>query len=164
MKSAMPQPAEPTEIYLLPGDLHFSDKLVRIHTVLGSCISIALWHPLLRIGGMCHFVLPNRIKQINHEPKGHYADEALEIMLREIARHNTRPCDYHVKLFGGGNMFEHVPARQTMNVARDNIEAARALLKQHGFEIHAEHVGGNGHRRIIFDLSDGSVLMKHRKL
>ncbi|MDO8350701.1 MAG: chemotaxis protein CheD [Gallionella sp.] len=160
----MPQLAEPAEIYLLPGDFHFSDENTRIHTVLGSCISIALWHPLLRIGGMCHFVLPNRLKRLNHEPKGHYADEAIELMLHEISKRNTRPSDYHVKLFGGGNMFEHVPARQTLNIARDNIEAARILLKAHGFVIQAEHVGGNGHRRIIFDLHDGSVLMKHRKL
>jgi len=160
----MPQLAEPAEIYLLPGDFHFSDENTRIHTVLGSCISIALWHPLLRIGGMCHFVLPNRLKRTSHEPKGHYADEVIELMLHEITKRNTRPSDYHVKLFGGGNMFEHVPARQTLNIARDNIEAARILLKTHGFVIQAEHVGGNGHRRIIFDLHDGSVLMKHRKL
>ena len=160
----MVQLAESAEIYLLPGDFHFSDEITRIHTVLGSCISITLWHPRLRIGGMCHFVLPNRLKRMSHKPTGHYADEAFEMMLHEIATRNTRPGDYHVKLFGGGNMFEHVPARQTLNVARDNIEAARILLKMHGFEIHAEHVGGNGHRRIIFDLYDGSVLMKHRKL
>jgi chemotaxis protein CheD len=154
--------ADPVEIYLLPGDFYFSDHAARIHTVLGSCVSISLWHPVLRIGGMTHFVLPNRYRQASLQSGGHYADEVIELMLSEISKRDTRPCDYEVKLFGGGNMFEH--PRQTLNVARDNIEAARMLLGENGFEIHAEHVGGNGHRRIIFDLRDGSVLLKHSKL
>lgn len=160
----MSQLAASVEIYLLPGDFYFADQPARIHTVLGSCVSIAFWHPVLRIGGMCHFVLPNRHKQGSHQSNGHYADEVIELMLREIYKRNTRPGDYQVKLFGGGNMFENFSVRQTLNVARDNIEAARVLLRENGFEIHAEHVGGSGHRRIIFDLCDGSVLMKHRKL
>lgn len=166
MKPAKLQIRGPAEIYLLPGNFYFSDEAARIHTVLGSCVSIALWHPVLHIGGMCHSMLPCRGKgkPDNHHLDGRYVDDAIKLILHEIGKRNTCPCEYLVKLFGGGNMSQHAPAGLTLNVARDNIEAARVLLKEHGFEIHAEHVGGSGHRRIIFDLCDGSVLMKHQKL
>jgi chemotaxis protein CheD len=164
MSQAILQTAEPAEIYLLPGELHFGGNNTRIRTVLGSCVSITVWHPLLRIGGMSHFVLPNRRKQGNHQPDGYYADEAIELILREIGKRNTRPGEYHVKLFGGGNMFRQSITENAFNVAGNNIEAARELLEASGFNIHAEHVGGSGHRSIIFDLWDGNVWVKHEKI
>ena len=156
--------AEPVEIHLLPGDFYFGDENTRIHTVLGSCVSITVWHPLLHIGGMSHSMLPSRGRPGHHNLDGHYADEAVELMLREIGKRNTRPDEYQVKLFGGGNMFRQFMVGKTLNVARDNVDSARVLLEVNGFDIHAEHVGGSGHRRIIFDLSDGSVLVKHENI
>jgi chemotaxis protein CheD len=35
------------------------------------------------------------------------------------------------------------------------------LLKQHGFTIKAEHLGGNGHRNLVFDVWSGLVWLKH---
>lgn len=166
MSPAILQTAKPVEIYLLPGDFHFGDENARIHTVLGSCVSIAVWHPLLRIGGMSHSILPSRRKgkSDNHKRDGCYIDDAIELLLREIGKHHTHPLDYQVKLFGGGNMFRQPLAGKALNVGGDNIKAARTLLEAGGFNIHAEHVGGGGHRSIIFDLRDGSVLIKHEKL
>jgi len=148
----------------MPGDFHFGGENTHIHTVLGSCVSITVWHPLLRIGGMSHSMLPSRGKPGNHKLDGHYADEAIELLLREIGKRNTRSSEYQVKLFGGGNMFRQSLAERPFNVAGSNIEAARALLDAGGFNIHAEHVGGSGHRRIIFDLRDGNVWVKHDEI
>ncbi|MFZ2301349.1 MAG: chemotaxis protein CheD [Gallionella sp.] len=164
MSQAILQTVESVEIYLMPGDFHFGDKDTRIRTVLGSCVSIAVWHPLLRIGGMSHSMLPSRGRKGNHGLDGHYADEAIELLMREIGKRNTRPGEYQVKLFGGGNMLRPFLAERTFNVAGSNVEAARALLEASGFNIHAEHVGGSGHRSIVFDLGDGSVLVKHEKI
>ncbi|MBI5439097.1 MAG: chemotaxis protein CheD [Nitrosomonadales bacterium] len=169
MNQAILQTAEPTEVYLLPGDFHFGDSNTRIRTVLGSCVSIAVWHPLLRIGGMSHSLLPSRGNSGNPNLAktpldGHYADEAIGLLLREIGKRHTRPAEYQVKLFGGGNMFRQPLSERAFNVAGSNIEAARMLLKEGGFNIHAEHVGGSGHRRIIFDVCDGSVSVKHEKI
>jgi len=158
-----PQAAVLAEIYLLPGDFHFGDANTRIRTVLGSCVSIALWHPILHSGGMCHFVLPSRGKPGNLL-NGRYADEAVKLILREIGKCSTLPGEYQVKLFGGGNMFQPFRGGKTFDVARGNIDAARALLDAHGFDIQAEDVGGNGHRRVIFDLCDGSVWVRHEKI
>lgn len=154
----------PADVYLLPGDIRFADANTRIHTVLGSCISIALWHPLLRSGGMCHFMLPSRGYLGSDNLDGRYADEAFRLILREIETKHTHPGAYQVKLFGGGNMFQATCAGTGMDVARDNIKAARALLDEGGFHVAAEDVGGNGHRRIIFDLRDGNVWVRHDRV
>lgn len=159
----MPPSDAPVDIYLLPGEVHFADANTRIHTVLGSCISIALWHPPTRSGGMCHFMLPSRGNAGECRLDGRYADEAIQLILREIEKNNTRPGAYQAKLFGGGSMFQAIFTEKGMDVAKDNIKAARALLDKSGFHVSAEDVGGFGHRRIIFDLYDGNVWVRHGK-
>lgn len=152
------------EIYLLPGDIHFAGDETRIHTVLGSCVSISLWHPPTRSGGMCHFMLPTRGKPSGDILDGRYADEAVQLILREIRSGSGHPTAYQVKLFGGGNMFQSDRAESSFDVARANIQAARTLLADAGFLIQAEDVGGAGHRRVIFDLRNGHVWVRHDKL
>ncbi|MBL8511280.1 MAG: chemotaxis protein CheD, partial [Betaproteobacteria bacterium] len=48
------------DIFLQPGEFYFGDADTRIRTLLGSCVSITMWHPTRRIGGMCHYMLPTR--------------------------------------------------------------------------------------------------------
>ncbi|MBO4729182.1 MAG: hypothetical protein J5631_12220, partial [Spirochaetaceae bacterium] len=59
-------------ITILPGEFYSTDKPVLISTVLGSCISIALYDPELKLGGLNHFMLPttNRTQEISIEEQG----------------------------------------------------------------------------------------------
>src|SRR3954447_16549729 len=101
----MRRPANLIEIFLQPGECYFGDRYTRIRTLLGSCVAITLWHPKLLIGGMCHYLLPQRPGAQPAILSGKYADEAMRLLLGEIKRANTSPQDYEVKMFGGGNMF-----------------------------------------------------------
>ena len=93
---------------------------------------------------------------------GCYADEALELFMGAIARAGTRPANYQVKVFGGGNMLA-LPkaASELMDIATRNVDAAHALLARHGFSPTAAHCGGTGHRKLIFDLWTGHVWLAH---
>ncbi|SHN45368.1 hypothetical protein [Cryptosporangium aurantiacum] len=149
------------DVLLQPGDFCFASAGTRIRTLLGSCISISMWHPRRRVGGMCHYMIPRRRRTpgVHHELSGRYADEAIELFLRELHRNNTLPHEYQVKMFGGGNQF---PAfRRELDIPRQNIEIGLELLEHHGFELTATHLGGTGARHVVFDLTDGGVWMKH---
>lgn len=155
------------DIFLQPGELYFGDRHTRIRTLLGSCVSVTLWHPRLHIGGMCHYMLPHRAHRAGRSLSGKYADEALQLLLQEVVRSRTRPEEYEVKLFGGGNMFASSRDQQAgcKNVSCRNVEAGRQLVAQHGFRIKAESLGGNGHRQIVFDVGSGDVWVKrHAKV
>jgi chemotaxis protein CheD len=158
----MKQPAHTVEIFLHQGEVYFGDRDTRIRTVLGSCVAITMWHPDLLFGGMCHYMLPSRRRTTNEPLDGKYADEALELMFTEIKRNSTRPNEYQIKLFGGGNMFPASNKLREHHVGLKNVEAGRELLARHGLKIHAEHLGGNGHRNLIFDVWNGHVWMKHQ--
>lgn len=152
------------DIFLQPGEIFFGDADTRIRTILGSCVAITVWHPKRRIGGMCHYMLPERRrgKKVDHLD-GRYADEAMLLLIKEILRAGTNPYEYEVKLFGGGNMFAPREQKQ-ISVAERNIEAGRALLKHHGFNVLVEHLGGRGHRQIIYEVGSGDVWVRQHAL
>ena len=155
--------AEPLHSVLLdPGDFYFGGGRTRISTLLGSCISITLWHPRKRIGGMCHYMLTERSRQSVRAAKvaldGRYASEAFALFLQHVEAVGTRPSEYQAKLFGGGNMFNGGVSGK-MDIGPRNIEYGRQLLASKNIAVMAEHVGGSGRRKLHFELWSGDVLL-----
>ena len=153
-------PSHVIDIFLQPGDHYFGDSDTRIRTLLGSCVSITMWHPQLLVGGMCHYMLPTRTRR-GSTLNGKYADEALQLMINEAKLIGTVPREYQIKLFGGGNMFPNAEKQLVTHVGLKNAEAGRALLKQHNLTINAENLGGEGHRNLFFEVWSGDVWMQH---
>lgn len=164
----MHKPPHVLEVFLQPGELWFGDENTRIRTILGSCVAVTLWHPGRRIGGMCHYMLPARERPPGSAPDGRYAVEAMEALLAEIGKAGASPREFEAKLFGGGRMFDHPycggkPCKG-MQVHDRNVETGLELVGQHGFNFKAEHLGGHGHRHVIFDIWSGHVWMRHTPL
>ena len=153
------------DIFLQPGDFYFGDQDTRIRTILGSCISITMWHPRRRIGGMCHYMLPSRGKKAGTQLDGRYADEALQLFMCEIRAAGTWPDEYQVKLFGGGNMFQHSRKDiDCLDVSCRNRQTAYQLIQHYGFSLTAEHLGGSGHRQLMFDINTGHAWVRQNPL
>lgn len=158
----MDAPADVLEIFLQPGELYFGEQKTRIRTLLGSCVAVTVWHARRRIGGMCHYMLPCRPKKgADHVLDGRYADEAMQIFLREMRRARTPPWEFQVKLFGGGRMFEHGNRpRRHVDISERNVDYGRQIISRLGFDISAEDLGGVGHRNVILDLWSGDVWVR----
>ena len=162
MTEPVPAPIDALEIFLQPGEFYFGDGVTRIRTLLGSCVAIVLWQPQLRIGGMCHFMLPSRSHRKHEKPlDGRYADDAMQMFMQELRHTHTKPGEYRTRLVGGGQMF-HQPVNlgAGIDICARNMEAARELVKHHGFALHAQDLGGNGHRNVIFDLWSGDMWLR----
>ena len=85
MATPAPAPPDILEIFLQPGEFYFGDEKTRIRTLLGSCVAIVLWHPKLRIGGMCHYMLPHSPRERHGQPlDGRYAEDAMHMFMREL--------------------------------------------------------------------------------
>lgn len=159
----MKTPSGILEVYLQPGDFYFGDSSTRIRTVLGSCVSITMWHPTRLVGGMCHYMLPGRRNRTG-TLQGKYADEAIEMFLNAAKQHKTKPQDYQVKLFGGGAMFSERITGKNVSVSVKNIEAGRRLLAENNLSLTAQHVGLSGHRIVVFDIASGFAWVKHQPM
>lgn len=169
----MKKPAHIIEIFLQPGDFYFGNRDARIRTLLGSCVSITMWHPKLLIGGMCHYMLPSRGNKKVALLDGRYGDEAVMMFLREAMRQESNPASFVVKVFGGGNMFNTAgnnpvcqgrscqeKMRSCRNVACKNAVYGVSILERLGFNIEARDLGGRSFRNIFFDIWSGNVWVK----
>jgi chemotaxis protein CheD len=155
------------DVFLQPGEYCVGGAAHRIRTVLGSCVSVTLWDPASRVGAMSHFLLATRgvrSKRIDCVRgldlltlDARYGDEALRLMLHDLALRKVAPTACRAKIFGGGNMFPHDHAGGAPAIGRRNGEAARGLLQEHGIEIESESLFGDGHRQIAFDVETGHV-------
>lgn len=97
------------------------------------------------------------------ELDGRYADEALQLFMQEIRNAGTHPCEYAVKMFGGGNQFSDHRIHSSHNIPEKNIQTGKMLLLKHGFKLSSYHLGGSGHRNVVFDIWSGSVWVQHIK-
>lgn len=153
----IPHAAEAQETVVLgAGDFYFGGGKTRISTLLGSCVSITLWHPRKRIGGMCHYMMTERARSADMPLDGRYAVEAFELFLSHVERAGTQPSEYQAKLFGGANMFRQSKAGN-MDIGARNVEYGHRLLESRHIALVAEHVAGSGRRKLHFDLWSGDV-------
>jgi chemotaxis protein CheD len=144
------------EIFLQPGEYFVSGGDTRIRTLLGSCVSVTIWHPERRVGAMSHFLLSERARRhTDGEPDGRYADEGMMLMIRDLSKLDVPVAGCVAKLFGGGDMFPTTSSAGS--VGRKNVTAARHMLAALDIPIVSSCVFGTGHRFIIFDIPSGDV-------
>lgn len=155
-----------SEVFLNAGDFYFHRPgaaprpPVVVRTLLGSCVSVVLWHPDKKLGGMCHAVLPTR-SQSYGELDGNHCPGAIQLFRLELQRTATLADDYQAYLLGGARMSLGLRDTQKVSVGERNIEACRNLLRDAGFVIRAEHVGQSGPRRVEFNLDNGEIEILH---
>ena len=143
-------------VVLHAGDFYFGSGLTRISTLLGSCVSITLWHPRKHIGGMCHYMMDERPLPADAPLDGRYAAEAFALFLQNVALFGTKPSEYQAKLFGGGNMFNGISGER-LEIGGRNVECGQRFLSQYHIPLISSHVGGSGRRKLHFDLWSGDV-------
>lgn len=164
----------PTEVFINAGDFYFHRPDVHrpaialakqtspllLRTLLGSCVSIVLWHPGHRFGGMCHSVLPVRGARAA-ELDANHCEGAVQLFQREVQRTSTSPAHYRAYILGGSRMSLGLRQVDRVSVGERNVESCRTLLKQAGFVIAGEHLGQTGPRRILFNVDSGSIDVTH---
>lgn len=148
------------------GELFFGRAPGVVHTLLGSCVAISLWHPRQRCGGMCHYLLPRREDYVrNQHGQGHYGSDAVAYFAGQARRAGCRPAEFHVKVFGGGQMFDELsPAPGSpVDVATANVDLGLAMLAEAGFSVCASDTGGARYRKVFLDLGSGDVWVQYGK-
>ena len=148
---------------ILPGEFYITRSEEAITTVLGSCISACIRDPMVGVGGMNHFMLPEDTTQGKStwldEDAGlatRYGSFAMESLVNGLLKLGARRERLEVKLFGGGHILN-----VGIDVGDRNIEFARRFLKTEGFSVVAEDVGLNVPRRVVYFPTTGKVRVKH---
>ncbi len=142
-------------VFLRPGDWLFARSPHRVHTLLGSCISLVLWAPRLRLGGMCHFLLPTRpSRQSGGRLDGRFGEEACAWMETRLRAAGVPWAEVQVSVAGGAG-------RDDDGIGADNIAWTQAWAQARALRFMQQDVGGRVVRRLVFNLNDGSLAIAH---
>jgi len=146
------------DVFLMPGECFVGDERYRVRTLVGSCVSMTLWHPRLRMGAISHFLLPGVSRRTGAGKSGTYGIDSAEMMVAELLRLGVPVNQCQGKIFGGGAMFPR--HGNQVDIGRQNGDCARLLMKKYGVHVVSEDLFGEGHRQIIFTLKSGEVLCR----
>ncbi|NLK97244.1 MAG: chemotaxis protein CheD [Epulopiscium sp.] len=127
---------------------------------LGSCVGIALYDPVSRVGGLAHIMLPDSTQIKNNSNIAKFADTATVKLIEDMINIGAKKDRIVAKLAGGAQMFSFSQSSDLMRVGARNVSAAQAILAKLGIPIIASDTGENYGRTIELYTEDGRLVIK----
>jgi chemotaxis protein CheD len=125
-------------------------------TVLGPCVSACLYDPVMKIGGMNHFLLATGGNR-HTSGRDRFGDVAMETLLNDMISMGANPWRMQAMLFGGKKAILN-----NQDVGRENAAFATQFLKTHGIRLADSDLGGDSARWVTFQPSTGRVHVKRQ--
>ena len=142
-------------VKLMPADYYIGDDEVAIVTVLGSCVAACMRDPVLGIGGMNHFMLPDG--DADGGSGARYGSYAMELLINGLLKRGARRERLEAKVFGGGNVLQGFTANP---VGTRNSEFVLAYLEAEHIPVLAQDLQGIHPRKVCYFPGSGSALVK----
>jgi chemotaxis protein CheD len=152
-------------IYLRPGEYYFGRRPAYIHTVLGSCVAVSIYHRHTGLAAICHAVQPDfdpaEIGNKRDIQPSRFVQWVVPAMIRAFLTRRANPAELEIKLFGGASLIgDPLQGGNRNSVGALNISAAKQIITENGLVLTAADVGGHSGRKIIFNTHTGVVLMR----
>lgn len=144
-------------ITLISGDYYVTDKPGKmIVTILGSCVAACMRDPVMRVGGMNHFLLPEGPSGDFHHPDAatRYGAYAMEQLINGIIARGGMKSRLEVKIFGGANVID-----SSAMIGSKNVEFVREFMRAEHLNVASEDLGGDYPRRLRYYPDTGKVML-----
>ena len=130
-----------------------------LSTLLGSCVAVCLFDPLMKIGGINHFMLPEMGRSKNSDVdsllSGSYAMEAL---LNALLIKGAKKVRLQAKAFGGGTIIDTDGG--SLSIGMRNANFAKEWLVREGIPLRSSDFLGPWSRKIVFLPFNGEAFCK----
>ena len=133
---------------------------VLITYALGSCIGVAVYDPMVRVGGLLHFMLPDSSLDLNKAGKtpAMFADTGIPLLFKSCYRLGAEKRRMIVKIAGGSNILDN---SNCFRIGQKNITALRKIFWKNNVLIDGEDTGGDNNRTVSLDIFSGKVVVKN---
>ena len=147
-----------TEILVRVADLNVGGAEDVLITVgLGSCVAIALYDAVARVGGLAHILLPSPALSRETNNAAKFPQLALPRLLELMAARGANSKRIAARIAGGASMFANLAPSGTIQMGERNIVATRQALSVTGIPLVAEAVGGDFGRTVRLFVTDGRL-------
>ena len=128
-----------------------------ISTLLGSCVAVCLFDPIIKLGGMNHFLLPSISRSTNADidiiMNGDYS---MEVLVNGLLNKGAKKSRLIAKAFGGGTIISSL----RMAIGERNSEFAQEWLKREGIPLVASDFNGPWSRKIVMLPQNGDTFCR----
>jgi chemotaxis protein CheD len=107
-------------VHLLPGEYYVTKSDEYVTTVLGSCVSTCIHDPLMGLGGMNHFMLPDDPSADQAGNALRYGGFAVARLINDLLKQGASRARLECKVFGGGQVITG-----TSDIGQWNVDSAR---------------------------------------
>jgi chemotaxis protein CheD len=134
------------------------DELVAY--ALGSCLGVAIYDPVTRVGGLLHAMLPlsSSDPEKARENPCVYVDTGVPLLFRSCYALGAEKRRMVVKVAGGAATSP--TAEDVFQIGKRNFVILRKLLWQNGVLLNAHDVGGRDSRTMSLTIGSGAVTVK----
>jgi len=144
-----------TAQHIYSGDYHVTNrKDVYIVTILGSCVAACIRDPIAGVGGMNHFLLPDKDEGQASE-SARYGAFAMEKLINDLLKAGAKRERLEVKVFGGSDLID-----SAMAIGSANARFVLDYLRREGMKPMVKDLGGKQPRRVHFYPVEGKVMMR----
>ncbi|WP_024890260.1 chemoreceptor glutamine deamidase CheD [Luteimonas huabeiensis] len=146
-------------VKLLPTQYLAVDDGTALVTVLGSCVAACLRDPLLGIGGMNHFMLPDASggDGARDGAPARYGSYAMELLINDLLKRGASRQRLEAKVFGGANVLKGFASNP---VGSRNAEFVGDYLRAERIPVVASDLRGIHPRKVWFFPDSGRVVVQ----
>lgn len=126
---------------------------------LGSCIGVAIYDPVVHVGGLLHFMLPDsNLDKAKAEMNPYmFADTGIPALFKASYKLGAEKKRMRVVVVGGAQVLDQ---KGFFNIGKRNHMAVRKIFWKNKVMVDYEDVGGNVNRTIRIDISNGDMWLK----
>ncbi len=126
---------------------------------LGSCVGVAVYDPVVRIGGMIHCMLPLSKVDRNkaQERPAMFVDTGMQLMLSQLFESGVRKSRLKIAVAGGAHILND---DNLFKIGERNFTVLRKILWKNSMLMNVQDVGGDISRTIRLHVGTGRFTVK----
>jgi chemotaxis protein CheD len=150
-----------SEIVIGISDFKVSNNIndVLITYALGSCVGVTIYDPVVKVGGLLHFMLPESSLDMRKagENPAMFADTGIPILFKTCYELGAKKKRMIVKVAGGASILDDA---NFFRIGQKNVTAMKKLFWKNNVFIEGEDTGSNCNRTFSIDISTGKVFVR----
>ncbi|OHD57156.1 MAG: hypothetical protein A2Y33_09545 [Spirochaetes bacterium GWF1_51_8] len=151
-------------VFLKTGESIVTAEEIKVITILGSCVSVVIFDPILKMGAISHALLPDSSFSARTETKPNpmqYVEEGFYALLDYFYKKGIKKWRLEVKIFGGAKVnYCDQNTDYCTNIGEQNYLKALEVAEREGLKVLAKDIGGDRGRKLVFYTAQGVVYRK----
>ncbi len=143
------------------GDMKVSNDpdSVLVTYALGSCIGVGIYDPVVKVGGVLHYMLPDSdidpVKASNNPFM--FGNTGIPLLFKETYKLGASKNRLKVLVLGGSQILDQ---NGLFNIGKRNHTVLRKMFWKNNIIVDFEEVGGTVNRTLKLEVKTGEAIMK----